>query len=156
MVSKSGLALKLLQWFIRGIEFLCAAVVLGIFSYFLAALHNNGFDVPTWTKAVEGISGAGVLYTITGLLLLCCLAGHPITSSIAILLDICFIGAFAYVAYANRAGANSCSGSVNTPFGVGSGDNQISGSTNGFTKLPTYKEACKLETASFAVSIIAM
>lgn len=156
MVSKSGLGLKFLQWFIRGIQFGCAAVVLGIFSYFLATLHNHSFNIPTWTKAIEGISGAAVLYTIAGLLLLCCLAGHPFTSFIAIFLDVCFIGAFIYVAIANRAGANSCQGSVNTPFGTGSANNQITSATDGFTNLPTYRQACKLETASFAVAIIAV
>ena len=73
MGAKAGFALKLLQWFIRGIQFCCCALVLAIFSYFLAILSNRGLDIPTWTRAVEGISGIGVLYTILGLLLLCCL-----------------------------------------------------------------------------------
>ncbi|KAM0818842.1 hypothetical protein AB5N19_04655 [Seiridium cardinale] len=156
MGSKSSLALKLLQWFVRGIQFCCCAVVLALFSYFLATLHNHHFNISTWTKAVEGISGAGVLYTIIGLLLLCCLAGHPFTSAIAILLDVCFVGAFIYVAVANRAGASSCRGTVNTPFGSGNAADQITSNDDGFTNLPTYRGACQMETACFAVSIVAI
>jgi hypothetical protein len=156
MGAKSGFALKFLQWFIRGIQFCCSAVVLALFSYFLAALHNHNLNIPTWTKAVEGISGGGVLYTIIGLLLLCCLAGHPFTSFIAIFLDVCFIGAFIYVAVANRAGASSCRGTVDTVFGTGDANTQVTSNTDGFTNLPTYREACQMETACLAVAIVAV
>ncbi|KAF7520369.1 hypothetical protein G7054_g12788 [Neopestalotiopsis clavispora] len=156
MGAKSGLALKFLQWFIRGIQFCCAAVVLALFSYFLAALHNHSLGIPTWVRAVEGISGAAVLYTIAGLLLLCCLAGHPFTSFIAIILDVCFIGAFIYVAVANKNGASSCRGRVNTPFGSGNSADQVTSSTSGFTNLPTYRQACQMQTAVLAVSIVAI
>ncbi|KAI1867931.1 hypothetical protein JX265_003985 [Neoarthrinium moseri] len=156
MGSKSGLALKFLQWFIRGIEFCCAAVVLALSSYFLAALHNHNITIPTWLRAVEGISGAGVLYTLVGLLLLCCLAGHPFTSFVAIVLDVAFIGAFIYVATAYRSGASSCRGTVDTPFGTGNANDTPTGNTDGFTNLPTYRQACQMETACLAVSIVAI
>ncbi|KAI1099007.1 hypothetical protein F4804DRAFT_323197 [Jackrogersella minutella] len=150
MGAKAGFALKLLQWFIRGVQFCCCALVLALFSYFLAILSNRGLTIPTWTRAVEGISGIGTLYTVLGLLLLCCLAGHPFTSFIAILLDVCFIGAFIYVASANREGASSCTGTVDTPFGSGNADDLING------KSPSYRDACKMQTACLAVSIVAI
>ncbi|KAH6655087.1 hypothetical protein BKA67DRAFT_559448 [Truncatella angustata] len=155
MGAKGGLALKSLQWFIRGIEFGCAAVALGIFSYFLAALTNNGLGIPIWSRAVEGLSGSAVLYTLIGLLLLCCVAGHSVFSLIAIVLDVCFIGAFIYIAIENRHGAGSCQGNVNTIFGSGNSGSQITGTRDGFTSLPTFHQACQLHTAVFAVSIIA-
>lgn len=156
MGAKSGFALKFLQWFIRGIQFCCCAVVLAIFSYFLATLHNHNLTIPIWARAVEGISGAGVLYTIIGLLLLCCLAGVVFTSAIAILLDLAFVGAFIYVAWANRGGAGSCRGTVDTIFGTGDAGSRVTSNTDGFTNLPTYRQACQMETACLAVSIVAM
>ncbi|CAJ2507729.1 Uu.00g089150.m01.CDS01 [Anthostomella pinea] len=152
MGAKSGFALKLLQWFIRGIQLCCCAVALALFSYFLAvASRHNNIPMPTWTKAVEGIAGVGVIYTLIGLLLLCCLAGHPFTSFIAIILDIAFIGAFIYVAQANRGGASSCRGNVDTPFG----NNRPAGDRLG-NGLPSYRTICQMETAVLAVSIVAI
>ncbi|KAK6833958.1 hypothetical protein PG995_013692 [Apiospora arundinis] len=156
MGAKSGIALKSLQWFIRGIQFCCTALILALFSYFLAALHNHNLPIPTWVRAVEGISGVGVLYTLAGLLLLCCLAGHPVTSSIAILLDVAFLGAFIYVAVANRGGASNCSGSPNTVFGQGASGNYPNSQQDGFTKLPTFGTACRMQTACLAVAIVAI
>ncbi|KAM4056114.1 hypothetical protein HRG_003036 [Hirsutella rhossiliensis] len=139
MGAKSGLALKGLQWLVRGIQFLCAALILGVYSYFLAALHNHALSIPTSARAVEGIAGAAVLYTLIGLVLLCCVAGFLFTSAIAILLDIAFVGAFIYVAVANKHGAGSCSGYLDTPFGSGH-----------------FRTACRLQTACFAVAIVAI
>lgn len=153
-----GIALKFLQAFLRFILFCCAAVILAIFSYFLATLHNHDLPIATWIRAVEGISGAAVFYSIVGLLLLWCLAGLFLTSAIAILLDIAFTGAFIYIAWETRHGAGSCSGDVNTPFGSGNTDtsNTVSDGSGGSTVLPSLRTACKLETACFAVSIIAI
>ncbi|KAL7625037.1 hypothetical protein AAE478_004251 [Parahypoxylon ruwenzoriense] len=150
MGAKAGFALKLLQWFIRGVQFCCSALVLALFSYFLAVLTNRGLPIPTWARAVEGISGIGVLYTILGLLLLCCLAGHPFTSFIAIVLDVCFIGSYIYVAVSNRAGASSCTGEVDTLFGTGQASDLIN------DQHPTYRQVCQMETACLAVSIVAV
>ncbi|KAI5865465.1 hypothetical protein GGS23DRAFT_427716 [Durotheca rogersii] len=150
MGAKSGFALKLLQWFIRGVQFCCAALVLAIFSYFLAVLSNRGLSIPTWARAVEGISGIGVIYTILGLLLLCCLAGHPFTSFIAIVLDVCFVGSFIYVAVANRGGASRCRGEVDTVFGTGQAADLIN------DQHPTFRQVCQMETACLAVSIVAI
>ena len=155
MGAKSGFALKFLQWFIRGVQFCCSALILGVYSYFLAALHNHNLRTTTDIRAVEGISGVAVLYTIAALLLLCCLAGYAFTSFVAIVLDVAFIGAFIYVAVANKHGASSCQGYVDTPFGRGQSDNVVN-SDDGFTALPSFRTACRLQTACLAVAIIAM
>jgi len=76
---------------------------------------------------------------------------------IAMLLDLAFCGAFIYVAYATRGGASSCKGNVNTPFGSGNANtnNSVQQGSGGFTHLPSLKTACRLETATFAVAIVA-
>ncbi|KAH7032942.1 uncharacterized protein B0I36DRAFT_320402 [Microdochium trichocladiopsis] len=149
MGAKSGFALKFLQWFIRGIQFCCCALTLALFSYFLASASRHNEGIPIWARAVEGISGIGVIHTAVGLLLLCCLAGHPATSFIAIVLDIAFVGAFIYVAQANRGGAGSCRGYVDTVFGSGYDNTYRNG-------LPTFGTLCRMQTAVFAVSIVAI
>lgn len=154
MGARSSLGLKFLQWFIRGVQFGCAAVVLALFSYFLATMHNHNMTIPNQVRAVEGISGFAVLYTLIGLLLLCCLAGHPFTSAIAILLDGCFAAAFIYVAVANKGGVGSCQGTVNTQFGEGDANSKPKENEDGFAALPTYGQACRMGSACVAVSIV--
>lgn len=158
MGLKTGLALKFLQWFIRGIQFCCASIILALFSYFLAVMANHNYSIHNWIRAVEGISGIAVVYTALGLLLLCCVAGHPFTSFIAIALDICFIGGFIYIAAVNGpTGTSSCSGHVDTVFGSGNADTNVpDNGTNGFTSLPSMRQACKMQTAVLAVSIVGM
>ncbi len=149
MGAKSTFALKFLQWLIRGVQFGCSAVGLALYSYFLAMAARHDVEIPKWMRAVEGITGVGVLYTLIGLLLLCCLAGHPFTSFFAIVLDVAFVGAFIYVAQANRGGAGSCTGNVDTPLGSGDADASVN-------NLPTFGNLCRMETAVFAVSLVAM
>jgi len=151
-----GVALKSVSLFLRFIEFCAAAIVLGISCYYLAVLHNHGLHIPTYLRAVTGISGAAVLYTIFALVLVCCLGGIAFFSLLGMLLDLAFTGAFIYVAYAYRGGSHSCSGIVNTPLGSGSEDNRVSNGKGGFTHLPSLRTACKLETACFAIAIIAI
>ncbi|WYZ38896.1 hypothetical protein EsH8_III_000810 [Colletotrichum jinshuiense] len=152
-----AVVLKFFQWFIRGVQLGSSVLILAIFSYFLATLHNHSLPISNSIRAVEGISGAAALYTLTGLLLLCCLAGHSFASFIAIVLDVAFIGAFIYVAVANRNGASSCSGDVSTPFGDGPADGEPTNTgSDGWTHLPSLRTACKLQTACFAVSIVAI
>jgi hypothetical protein len=157
MAFGGGLALRGVSWFLRVIEFCCAAIILGIFSYFLATLHNHGLQIDTYIRAVEGISGAAVLYTVFALLLVCFLGGIAFLSAIAMLLDLAFCGAFIYISWATRGGASSCNGNVNTPFGSGNTNtnNRVAGGNSGFTALPSLREACKLETATFSVAIVA-
>ncbi|KAF3811354.1 hypothetical protein GCG54_00001675 [Colletotrichum gloeosporioides] len=150
-------ALKFLQWFVRGVQFGSAALILAIYSYFLATLHNHSLPISNKIRAVEGISGSATLYTLIGLLLLCCLAGHAFTSFVAIVLDVAFIAAFIYVAVANKDGANSCSGTVNTPFGNGPADGEPTNTgSDGWTHLPSLRTACKLQSACLAVAIVAI
>lgn len=157
MGAAKGVALRGTQFFLRTIQFCCAAIVLALFSYFLATLHNHDLPTSTWVRAVEGISGIAVVYTILALLALCCMAGRSFPSFITMLLDVAFIGGFIYIAWANRGGASSCNGVVDTPYGTGNADtNVVDNGNGGFTALPSLRNACKMETASLAVSIVAM
>ena len=122
MVSGRGLALKGLQWFIRGVQFCCAGLVFSIYSYYLATLHNHGLEIAGYIRAVEGVRGVATLYTIIQLVLLWFIAGFPVTSFVAMVMDVGFIGCFIFVAQANGGGAGSCTGHVNTPFGSGDAD----------------------------------
>lgn len=156
MGAKSGFTLKLLQWFNRGIQFLCCALILALTSYFLAAMSNHNINIPINIRAVEGISGIGVIYSAFGVLLVCCIAGFTLTSFLAIVLDVAFVGAFIYVATVYRRGT-SCSGStVDTVFGSGAPDARVSSNRNGGVPLPTYRTACRMETANLAVAIVVM
>merc|ERR1712072_852462 len=124
-----GIALKSVSLFFRAIEFGCAAVIIGIFSYYLATLTDHSLPISVHIKAVEGISGAAVLYTLAALVLVCCLGGIAFFSALGMVLDFAFCGAFAYIAWVNRhATDGSCSGFVRT--------------------------ACRLQKAAFAVAII--
>ncbi|KAK0392392.1 hypothetical protein NLU13_1887 [Sarocladium strictum] len=156
MGKKAGLGLKFLQWFIRGVQFLCAALILGIYSYFLATLHNHDLRISTTLRAVEGIAGAAVLYTLIAFLLLWCLAGRAVTAFLAMALDLAFAGAFIYVAVANRQGASSCNGYLDTPFGRGQSRDTTDEGSDGFTALPSFRTACRLQSACLAVAIIAI
>ncbi len=159
MVRGAGIVLKSIQWFLRAIEFCCAAVVLAIFSYFLATLHNHNLPIDNYIRSVEGLSGGAALYTLIGLVLLCFLGGFTVFAFIAFILDLLFVGAFIYIAYENRGGASSCNGFVNTPFGSGddnTGQNEVTAPQGGVTLLPSLRTACRLQTAVFAVSIVAM
>lgn len=153
-----SLALKSLSWFLRFIEFCCAAIILGIFSYFLAVLSNHHLHIPTWIKAVEGISGAAVLYTLFALFLVFCLGGMAFFSALGMLLDLAFVGAFIYLAYATRNGRHSCNGHVNTPLGSGdtNGANTVPQGSGGGIHLPSLKTSCRLEKACFAVALVGL
>jgi len=150
MRAGPGTPLKALQWFNRGVQFSCSVLILAIFSYFLGSLSSSGLETPTWIRSVEGISGVAALYTGVCLLLLCCVAGNPVLSFVAMVFDVAFFAAFIYVASANRGGAGSCEGRVDTPFGSGDADKSATDS------VPSFRVACRLETACFAMSLIAM
>lgn len=148
----------------RILEFLCAGIVLGVFSYFLSVLADNDLPIAARWKAVEGISGAGVIYTICGVVLTLCLGGVAFFGFLAVVLDVLFIGGFAAIAWFTRHGANSCTGMVSTPLGDGQANGQAVGyGSNGFgfgngenaTYFPKLHLACRLNTAAFAVSVIA-
>lgn len=154
--------LRLLQTVLYALAFCCAAIILGIYSYFLARLSKDNLSISTQDKAIEGLSGAAVLYTIFAVVLTCCLAGVTFFSFLGLVLDVCFIGCMIAIAVMTRHAAKSCSGYVVTPLGSGQADSDAVGSTNyGFTGSddasysPNLRLACRLETAVFAVAIIA-
>ncbi|KIM96103.1 hypothetical protein OIDMADRAFT_91959, partial [Oidiodendron maius Zn] len=154
----AGLALKSISWLFRGIEFCCAAIILGIFSYFLASLSNHHLHIDTWIRAVEGLSGAAVLYTLFALLLVFCVGGMAIFSALGMFFDLAFLGSFIYLAYALRNGRYSCSGYVNTPLGSGNTNvvSTVSSGSGGFVVLPSLKTACRLQKACFAVALVGL
>lgn len=155
----SNLLLKWGSWLLRFVEFCCATIILGIFAYFISALRSHHQHVPTYIRAVTGISGAAVLYTLLALFLVFCLGGIAVFSAMGMLLDLAFLGAFIYLAYATRHGRGSCSGNVNTPLGNGNTatSNQVPfHNTPGSVSLPSLKVSCRLNKACFAVAIVGL
>lgn len=164
MAKLGGAFLRLLQTALYAIEFCCAGIILGIYSYFLAVQADRDAVIPTWQKAVEGLSGAAVLYLIFAVILTCFLGGIRVFAFIAIVLDVLFCGAMVAIAVMTRDGAHSCTGNVNTPLGAGNTDQSASGYGNGgwgfggdnnVTYAASPGLACRLNSACFAVSIIA-
>jgi hypothetical protein len=155
-----GAALKLFQTVLYAIEFCCAGIVLGIYSYFLSVLADRDLTIYTWVKAVEGISGAAVLYTIFAVLLTCCLGGKAFFALIAIILDVLFCAAFIALAVLTRDGADNCRGNVQTPLGNGQSNSKQGFGSNGpdqghqITYAVSLGTACRYNTACFAVSLI--
>ncbi|ELR08065.1 hypothetical protein VC83_01594 [Pseudogymnoascus destructans] len=156
MGLKSGIALKSLQWVFRAVQFCSSAIVLGIYSYYLATLSNHALPISGYLRSVEGISGASALYTGASLILLWCLGGFRWFAFLAIILDVAFVGAFAYIAWETRHGVTSCTGQVETPFGNGDANSKPPGGKGGVTALPDLGSVCTLEKVSFAVSIVAI
>jgi len=156
--------LKLFQTFLYAIEFCCAGIILGIYSYFLSVLADRNIGIPTWEKAVEGISGAAVLYLIFAVLLTCFLGGKAFFALLAIVLDLAFCAGFVAIAVLTRDGAHSCSGGVKTPLGNGQSKSKNGFGANGFgndnndksnvTYSVSLGTACRLNTACFAVAIL--
>ena len=85
-------------------------------------------------RAIEGISGGACIYTAFATLLTCFLGGLTFFAFLAILLDICFLGAFIAIAILARDGVHT--NGANSPLG------------NRKTR------DAKLQTAAFAVAII--
>lgn len=149
-----GALLKSGQSGIRLLQLLSSIVILGIFSYFLAVLARHSLFKARWVKAVEGIAGAAVLWTLIATLLTCFVGGLAAFGALALILDILFIGGFIAVAYFNRGGIRRCSGYVSTA--LGDSDTRFPRPSNlGRTSyVPNYKAACRMEKGVFAVSII--
>lgn len=159
MARASGVALKTVQLFLRAIELCCAALVLSLFSYFLAKLSIAHLPISNYAKSIEGISGIAVVYTALSILLVCCLGGLKFFAFLGFILDICFMAGFVYIAFETRTGVSSCmSGYVDTPLGSGDvtkNDNSLY-ALNADANLPSLSQSCRMETANFAVSIVAM
>ncbi len=146
-MALGGALLRISQTLLRALQLCCAILVCGVFAYFLAILAQRDLPVASYIQAVTGMSGAAIIYTAFAVLLTLCFAGVAFLGYIAIVLDVCFIGCFAAIAYYSRGGAGGCSADVDTPLGDGPPDSGDS---------PSLGTACRLNTAVFAVSIFAM
>jgi hypothetical protein len=151
-IFKGG-ALRLLQTALYALCFCCAAIIIGIFSFFLAVLADHNLDIPTKWKAVEGLAGAITLYTICTTLLTCCLAGITALSALGLLFDILCMGGMIAIAVLTRQGAKSCSNYVKTPLGNGPAGNALAFTQGRHNYDPSLRTACKLNKAVFAVAI---
>lgn len=168
IINNMGLGsvvLRILANGIRVLQFLAGAVMLGIFSYFLAVLSNHHLPIAQWIRAVEGLAGAATLYALLGSIFTICLGGIMFFGLVGMVLDVCFVGASVAIAVMTRDGTQTCSGDVTTPLGNGPSDSSASGyGSNGFgfgsgetvTYMPNLGLACRLEKTVFAVSIISM
>ncbi|KAI9792932.1 MAG: hypothetical protein M1816_001254 [Peltula sp. TS41687] len=155
-MALGGAMLKGAQTGLRLLQLLSSIVILAIFSYFLASLSRHHMRQAGWVKAVEGIAGAAVLWTLVATLLTCFVGGLTAFGALALLLDLLLLGGMVAVAIMTRGGARSCKGDVSTPLGDGNtrrpGPSKLNMGTPPFT--PNYKAACRMEKAVFAVSII--
>jgi len=147
------LGIKVLQTLVYGLAFCASAAILGIYSYFLATQKTHHAGIPIKHRAIEGIGGSGVLYTIFAVILTCFLGGIPFFAFIGIILDILFVGGFIAIAILTKDGASSCKANfLNTPLGSGASDDHRG--RNGAIYTPSLHTICKLETAVFACAII--
>lgn len=161
-MAGGGAFLRLGLTFLRVVELMASLCVLGVFSYYLVVLKDHNQPIHEWLKAVEGMSGVAVIYTVFGVILTLCLGGVSFFGFLAVVLDICFFGCFIAIAYLTRGGASTCNGYVNTPVGSGSSSSSVSGDSSGGnggvfgngTFTLNLHRACRLETAAFAVSLL--
>ena len=137
-MSRLHLLNRTLATALYSIEFLISILILGIFSYFLAVLtRRDGAVIPQWEKAVTGLSGAAALYCIFAVILTCFLGGITFFAFLAVVLDVCFVGAMVAIAILTKAGTKSCSSTNNdSPIGQ------------------NHSTSCTLQQVAFAVSII--
>lgn len=165
-MAVGGVILRFGYLILRFLQFCVAGIGLGFFSYFLAVLADRNISIPSRWLAVEGLTGSATLYTVLAFVFGICLAGKTFFGLIGILLDICFIGSFAYVAYATRHGTDSCRGFVRTPLGNGQSTSYNLGGygPDGFgfgngensTYSVSLHTACIFNRVVFACSIIAI
>ncbi|KAF2762301.1 hypothetical protein EJ05DRAFT_473213 [Pseudovirgaria hyperparasitica] len=161
MAKLAGAALRIIQTLFYALAFCCAAIILGFYSYFLAVKADRDWVITNQEKAIEGMSGAAVLYTILAVLFTCCLGGVTFFAFLAIVLDVLFCGAFIAIAIMTRD-ATSCTGNVETPFGNGPSNSPSSGFDGDFgigsndtqTYAVSLGRACRYNQVCFAVAII--
>lgn len=151
-------ALKFIATGLYALEFCCAAVVLGIYSYFLSVQADRNVTIPRWQQAVEGLSGATVLYTISAVIFTCCLGGKTFFALLALIFNALCCGAMIAIAVLTRDGASKCTGYVRTPLGNGPTSSREGFGSDGQGDQITYAASlgttCRLNTACFAVAII--
>lgn len=148
-MSLSGIFLRFGGVINRILQFIFSIISVGIYAYFVSNIREAGFRPSNWTGAILGISSASAIYTLFGIVFTLCLGANFFFGSLAIILDVAFIGAFIFVAYATRAARLSCSGYVATPLGAGP-----AGSETGLTIATSLRRACQMETVVFASAII--
>jgi len=148
-----SVALKSVQTFLYILTFLCAAVIIALYSYFLSLESIHHVHIPNKHRAIEGISGIAVCYSIAAILFTCCLGGKVLFAFLGIVLDAAFAAGFIAIAVMTGNGASNCRGAtVQTPLGDGpSNSHQIS---NGAKITPSLRTVCHMESACFAVAII--
>lgn len=153
-----GAALRIGSTLLFALEFCCAGIILGIYSYFLAVQADRNVSIPVWQQAVTGMSGGVVLYTIFAVLLTCFLGGKSFFALLGIVLDLACAGAMIAIAVLTRDGASSCTGNVETPLGDGPSDSKEGFGSNDQGNQITYSASlgstCRLNTACFAVAIL--
>lgn len=163
MAKLGGAALRIFETVLYALTFCCAGIILGFYSYFLAVLSDRNAPMSNSAKAVEGISGAAVLFLIFAIVLTCFLGGIRFFAFLAIALDILFAAGFIAIAVLTRDGVRSCTGDdVRSPLGNGNANSRGSFGSNGFgtgeNENVTYSvsvgTACNYNKVCFAVAII--
>ena len=154
MAAVGGVALKVVQTFIYVLAFCCASIILALYSYFLASLANHDAPISNKDRAIEGISGIAVFYTICAAILTCCLGGMAFFAFLGIFLDILFVAGFIGLAIMLKHGASACTGTVNTPLGYGPGASHSGLGTKHGDYGISLRTACRFNEVCFAVAVI--
>lgn len=151
-----GAFLRLTSTALYALEFCCAAIILGIYSYFLSVEADRDVTIPRWQQAVTGMAGGVVLYTIFAVLLTCFLGGKSFFALLGIILDLLCAGAMIAIAVLTRDGASSCTGNVQTPLGDGPSNSKDGFGSKGdqVTYSASLGTICRLNTVCFAVAIV--
>ncbi|KAI6782940.1 uncharacterized protein J7T54_002099 [Emericellopsis cladophorae] len=148
---------KLLQSLVYTPLLLTSIITFSINTYLLAILASHSLSLPDSIPAVEGISGASILYTIVTLILLSRLVSVP-KCFVLLILNFAFAICWIYVSVTYRAGASGCSGdNVNAGvLGKGKEGDTVDGGSGGSVVLPDYGTGCRLQSAVLAVGIISI
>jgi hypothetical protein len=141
-----GGGLRLFSALVYSLAFCAAAIILGIFSYFLAKLHYHNLGISKDWQAVEGMAGVAVIYLAFAMTLTLCLGGKTFFALLGLLMDLLICGAFIAIAILDRSGSTQRSGFVRNPLGAGqSNTTGVAGTNLGL--------ASRLNTTSFACAI---
>ncbi|KAL8733767.1 MAG: hypothetical protein Q9166_001961 [cf. Caloplaca sp. 2 TL-2023] len=112
-VDKYGVAFRELIGFVRGLQFVGSSLVTGIAIYWLIVLTNHHAGNPIWIRAVAGMSGAGILQSLFGAVLVFYFANNRVLTALACIIDIIIVSHFtaiAALASLSKAGSRSCGG----------------------------------------------
>ena len=129
-------------------------------SYFLSVLADRKDPILKKWKAVEGISGIAVVYTLFAIVLTCCLGGITVLAFTAIVIDVLLCGGMIAIAILLRHGLGKCNGQARNPVDFispgfnGFGEGSSSGGKHNITYAAKYTTTCGLNKAAFAVAVI--